>query len=173
VAPPRPVPRDVGIRDAVFEDVAALRDFRCAVPGEPWTIAPEILVTSSVPHWIGLPDVLILVAETSVRIVGVIAVHLDPLERGAWVSEVLAVVPDRRREYIGFNLKRAALQRVVSLGGSVVTSEVDEHNIAMRRCNDCFDAASAPSRDEPEFLLTAVRVGHGKTPGAEISAPDS
>ena len=40
----------------------------------------------------------------------------------------------------------------------IVASEVDEHNIAMRRCNDCFFAATTPDEREHDTLITAVNL---------------
>lgn len=159
MAPHRLLPTDVEIRPGEPDDVPLLRQFRCANEGEPWTVAPEVLVSTRVPAWIGRVDTTVLVAEAAGQLVGVIALHRDPSEAGTWVSEVLAVVPERRREHIGFNLKLAALQLVVFAGGTSVVSEVDEHNVAMRRCNDCFQAATAASAHDHELLLTAVRLG--------------
>ncbi len=154
----RPLPADVSIRPATTDDIPALQRFTCANPGEAWTTAPEVIVQVQLPSWLRDPDFFALVAEAGGHLVGVIAVRRDPSDPTLCFSEVLAVVPERRREYIGYNLKLHALEDARARAAGIVASEVDEHNIAMRRCNDCFFAATTPDEREQDTLITAVNL---------------
>ncbi len=101
---------------------------------------------------------LVLVAERADAIVGIIAVTVDPVDRRLATSQVLAVAPDHRREYIGYNLKLEALRRCARSDVAIMASEVDVHNTAMRRCNDCFGASTRPEMTDPDLLLSVVRL---------------
>ena len=62
-----------------------------------------------------------------------------------------------RRRYIGYQLKRTALEWFADAGGGFVYSEVDEANAAMRGCNATFGAAE-DAASEPEMLDVVVRL---------------
>lgn len=113
---------------------------------------------STVPRLILDGDELVLVAELSNQVVGVIAVTQDPQELDVATSLVLAVLVQHQRRYIGVNLKREAISFWQARGVSSVWSEVDEENTPMRACNDLFEAETAPGTDQPDLLLTAVRL---------------
>jgi ribosomal protein S18 acetylase RimI-like enzyme len=147
----------VVIRHAVPADAVALRRFTCHRADEPWTLAPEVIVTSQVPNWIRVNGATVLVAERRGEIVGVIAVTAHPSDARSFTSQVLAVDHQHRRQYIGYSLKLRALEIVTEAGARFVSSEVDVENIAMRRCNDCFEATAVPAPHEPETLITVIR----------------
>lgn len=113
---------------------------------------------STVPRLILDGDELVLVAELSNQVVGVIAVTQDPQELDVATSLVLAVLVQHQRRYIGVNLKREAISFWQARGVSSVWSEVDEENTPMRACNELFAAETAPGTDQPDLLLTAVRL---------------
>lgn len=155
----RPLPDGVRIRPYVFFDDYELRNFRCANPGEPWTLAAEMTVQHEVVPLVRSGDAFVLVAELEGTVVGVIAIGKNPNRPEQATSLVLAVAPEHRRRYVGFNLKLAAARICSAHGIRIITSEVDVHIEPMRECNACFGAVTVPEPDDPEMLLNIVRIG--------------
>lgn len=114
-------------------------------------------ITVSLPGWIEAGIARAWIATEGDRLVGVIALTADALEPTIGLSQVLAVVPDRRRRYVGYTLKATALDWFRDHGGTVVYSEVDEANVAMLGCNALFGAVVDPA-DEAGLLDVVVRV---------------
>ena len=71
-------PGDVIIRTAVVDDIPQLGSFLCANEGEPWTLAPEVIVQIEVPVWVVRAEAVVLVAERADVVVGVIAMTPQP-----------------------------------------------------------------------------------------------
>lgn len=88
----------------------------------------------------------------------VIALTVDSVDDTVAVSQVLAVAVDRRRRYIGYELKRTALEWFHDQGGQFVYSEVDDHNVAMRACNRLFEAVEDAAEEEAGLLDVVVHV---------------
>lgn len=151
-------PHDVVIRTATSHDIPQFRSFTCVNAHEPWTVAPELLVQMEVPVWVGRSDAVVLVAERVGLVVGVIAMTPQPDRPDVYLSQVLAVAHDHRRQRIGYSLKLAAMTIAHDLGAELITSEVDGRNVAMLGCNDLFNAVREPEPDDPTTLINAVRV---------------
>lgn len=151
----RALPDDVILREMTDTDVASIRSFHCANPDERWTQAAEVVVqVEVVPLW--RRGGIVLVAERAGAVVGVIAISGDEHDPAIATSQVLAVAPEHRRVYIGYNLKLEALRVTAALGMRLMTSEVEQRNIAMRACNRCFGAVEEAEPQEPELLYTVI-----------------
>lgn len=139
-------------------DYAALRSFRCENSGEPWTLAAEMVVRYEAAGWLGRTEVVMLVAECAGEVVGVIAATPQADAGDVYLVQILAVVPEQRRRYIGYELKRQTLATVVACGATLGTSEVDYRNAPMLACNVLFGAVVVSEPDDPETLINIVAI---------------
>jgi RimJ/RimL family protein N-acetyltransferase len=153
------LPRDISIRLFHADDKAQVRKFACANPSEKWTKAAQSVIRDA-PSVIaaGGSDASIAVAvDAEDRIVGVVVFGFDP-GAGQQLIHALGVVKDRRRQYIGLNLKEAALAELAASHRpqANVFSEVHKLNHAMLALNDKMGAERKRHPDDSETFVVFV-----------------
>lgn len=90
-----------------------------------------------------------------IRVVGAIVFGIDPEHPDTRTVFSLGVVPDRRREYIGTDLKLAALAEIGASGyDGYVYSQVHRYNKPMRAVNAGFNAGFFP---DGKMLVASVK----------------
>ena len=155
------------LRRYVPADAPKLRTFTCTTPNAKWTKVPQRMIRQ-VPEDIEDRelDVSVLVAaQTSYNWIKlrpqetgfILGVIVYEIENGQFVSHALGVVRDRRREGIGWALKRAALANALAEGAERdVVSHVHKRNTEMNGLNAKLGGASAKDVEDGELLLTVV-----------------
>jgi RimJ/RimL family protein N-acetyltransferase len=148
-------------------DCEQLKSFTCYTPGERWTKTPQRMIRQC-PDAIDDPDQDIqaflacqirfdltrLRNRETGRILGVIAFGRDGEDL---VSQTLGVVLDRRREGIGWALKRAALAEMIAAGHpEPVYSQVHKKNIAMNKLNAKLGSDFERDPEDGDLLIHGV-----------------
>ena len=95
------------------------------------------------------------------RIVGVIVFRQAVLPSDRFVAyEVLSlgVLSDRRRQYIGSDLKQSVMADAAACGIPFVISQVHKANYQMNALNRSLGVITSEWMDSDEYRMTAVRV---------------
>lgn len=150
----------MSIRRLLYSEHAEIRSFVCANEGEEWTGRVEQLIQNDLLPlaYAGDGDFVVLVAACDQGVVG-LAVYapLDNVEK-IMESKIVAVRPERRREYIGINLKQRVMDNAIAAGYQLVFSEVYEENSAMHLLNQKLLAETQPEPDEFGYMQTMVKL---------------
>ena len=152
-------PAEVEVRLYRDSDYDAVTSFECAGRRRPWAKEAQAVIRKA-PDDIRGPrtDALIAVAVEGERIVGVIVFGTDPKYVKTRSIFTMGVVCDRRRQGIGFRLKKAALAELAASGyDGPVYSQVHKYNKEMRGLNEKLLAEHELDPEAGKYLLTVVR----------------
>jgi RimJ/RimL family protein N-acetyltransferase len=165
---------DIRVRFYRPTDRQQVCQFSCANKREKWTREAEEVIRSTPDLLDEQPELaeIVVAVDDEERIVGVVVFGIDPeFDRPTIFS--LGVVADRRRQYVGWGLKQAALAEFVFASDepTVVVSQVDVRNEAMLRFNEKLSAVRRPDPGARKMFLVSVSVETQEEPVADGTHP--